>query len=446
MEIAIGTLKAFVYRVSGIVVWALLGIITARALSVEDRGTYASMVVLMFIVSALAPSIPASAGYFVSKKGRPAPEVMSASLLMAGGISIVQCLILGAWGFLRWDDKTLVPIIGLGVFPQVARLALSSVFLGTGHIGKQALGANGQAYWGLACILVWVIALDHRTAADALGAFVLGQYIAVASMLVIAGPQWRRQLFRLPPRETMRGMLSYGILPGIATVVGMANYRFDQVLVIRLDGATGAGIYASAVTLAEGLWLFSGSISTASFHRIGTLAPSEAATLTANTFRHMVLPVAAMATGVALLAPWLIGGLYGDRYLDGVNTLRILCVGTALFAPTSLLNTYFMVQLGRPVIGLLLSSVSAAINIALCFVLIPHVGYIGAAWATLIAYGAGACLGVALFVRMSGLPLSLLVRIRKDDLSGYVDVARTLLRGRLIGARPAAAAGESTTS
>ena len=76
--------------------------------------------------------------------------------------------------------------------------------------------------------------------------------------------------------------------------------------------------------------------------------------------------------------------------------------------------------------------------------LIPEVGYTGAAWATLIAYGVAAVLEVAVFVRLSGLPLSELLRIRRDDVADYMTAAKSIVQGRRLRTRPVGAAGEST--
>ncbi len=432
MEIALGALRTLLYRVGGIVIWAVIGVITARALSVEDRGTYASMIALLFIVAALSPGIGDAAGYFVSRRGYRPGEILVAILLLSVVVSVVQFAGLAAWGAARWEDRTLIPLVGLGLFPQLARLSLSGLFMGTGHLTRMALGSQGQAYWGLVAIVLWVLVLDHRTAEDALGAYVVAQWVAFAFLIVLAEPEWRRDLRHGVSRGTLRAMLRYGSLPGLATLVAMSNTRLGQIMVIRLDGAEGAGIYASAITIAEGLWLFSSSASAAAFRRIGTLPGEEAARLTARTFRYLVPVVAVPAMVIAILAPWLIGALYGARYTDGATALRIFCLAAMIFAPVSLLNTYFLAQLGRPVVGLLLSTVNTAVNITLSLLLIPRVGFEGAAIAALCAFTVSTTVAIGLFLRMSGLPSSELWRIGRDDLEGYRIAARRLLRGRRV--------------
>lgn len=445
MEIALGALRTLLYRVGGIVIWAIIGVITARTLSVADRGTYASMIALMFIVAALAPGIGDAAGYFVSKRGHRPGEILAAILLLSAVMSLLQFGVLAAWGWTRWEDRTLIPIIGLGIFPQLARMSLSSLFMGTGHLTRMALGAQGQAYWGLLAVVLWVVVLDHRTAEDALGAFVAAQWVALAALIALTEKEWRRDLLRGVSRTTLRGMVTYGSLPGIATLVAMSNTRLGQILVIRLDGAASAGIYASAITIAEALWLFSSSTANASFRSIGTLPGDEAARLTARTFRYLVPVVALPALGIALLAPTLIGTLYGDRYTEGATALRIFCLAATIFAPVSLLNTYFLVQLGRPVMGLLLSTVNTTVNVSLSLLLIPRFGYEGAALAALGAFSVATILAITLFLRISRLPAAELWRVRREDLEGYRSAVRRLLRGKRLVEAPTPATGTRTS-
>ena len=63
-------------------------------------------------------------------------------------------------------------------------------------------------------------------------------------------------------------------------------------------------------------------------------------------------------------------------------------------------------------------------------ILIPDFGTVGAAWATTIGYGISTVISVTLFVRLSGIALSELWRIRTSDILSYVELARDVLSGR----------------
>ncbi|MFQ5381568.1 MAG: polysaccharide biosynthesis C-terminal domain-containing protein, partial [Dehalococcoidia bacterium] len=158
---------------------------------------------------------------------------------------------------------------------------------------------------------------------------------------------------------------------------------------------------------------------------------------TARAVRHTLFIVAAGAALLAIFAPFLLEALFGSRYLPADDSLRILCVGTALFAPQALLSNYFTVQLGKPWIPMSVASASCLINIALSAALIPRIGFVGGAWATTVSYALAGLFSVSAFIRLSDARIPDLWRPRRDDIGIYVRTAREAV-DRLANLRPPA--------
>ena len=420
MDLARGSLLALLYRVAGMVFWVLIGVITARTLSTSDLGVYVSTVVVIQSVGAIVASFAAASGYFVTKRARPAAEVASNALALAvivGGAAFA--LGLAGWLVYHGDHRTLVLLSGFSLFPIVGRHALGGVFLGTQRLWQYSFSINGPAYAGSLLLLIWVVALDHRSTEGALAAWIAGQYVSFAVLLFMGRGWWGWLTSHRPDWQLIRGFVTFGAVMGLAGFISFFNYRIDQLLVAALDGSTGAGIYSRAVAGSEALWLFSTSIATASYASIGSLDRHEAAELTSRSVRHTLMIVISGATVLALLAPVLLSVAFGERYREADDSLRLLCVGTALFAPQSLLANYFTVQMGRPWISLSIALTSCAINAAVSVVLIPRLGYVGGAWATTISYASVAVLAVVFFLRTSDARFSDLWRPRRDDFLTY---------------------------
>src|SRR6185503_15519202 len=138
------------------------------------------------------------------------------------------------------------------------------------------------------------------------------------------------------------------------------------------------------------LMLFSAAMAVASYARVGRPDPAEAARLTATGVRHTLMVVLPGGIVAALLAPFAIEILFGQRYSEAAGPLRVLCVGSVVSAAGPLLANYFTVQLGRPGIAVRLAGLSAGVTIALGFALMPRFGEMGAACATTAGSGAGA--------------------------------------------------------
>jgi O-antigen/teichoic acid export membrane protein len=173
--------------------------------------------------------------------------------------------------------------------------------------------------------------------------------------------------------------------------------------------------------------LFSGSVTTAAFARVGRGTRQEAATLTATAVRHTVLVVVGGGLVAAAIGPLLIETLFGRAYGEASTPLRILCLGTAIHAPQGILNLYFINQLGRPHLAVLLSLLAFAVSATAGLLLIPSFGPAGAAWATTLSNVAATGAALVLFLRRTSVPMSELWRVRLSDIAAYFELAFSVL-------------------
>jgi len=427
MGIAAGSLLALANRVFGTAFLVIVGVITSRALSVEDRGIFIEATVFVGIVGSLAASFSAAAGYFVSNRGMAPAHVAANSLVLstvAGVLGMVAFV-----GFALLSDgrtATIALLAGLSLFPMIAKNALSGVLLGTGALIRYGIALYGQSYAAVVTMLAWVVLLDHRTVEHALGAWLVAQYVSFFwSLGLNAG--WLPALLRRPDFPLLWRFITFGSVTGLAGVISFLNYRVDQLLVNSIDGDFGGGIYGNAVVIAEGVWLFSTAIAIASYARVGSVGETDAALLTARAVRHTWIIAFAGMVAIMLLANVVILLLFGSKYDGAENALRILSIGTMLYAPQAIISNYFTVALGRPSVALLLASMSLVLGAGICLLLIPPFGYIGGAWATTISYGLTATVSTAYFIRRSKLPPSSLFRIQREDLQDYARLGRSLL-------------------
>lgn len=427
MGIATGSLVSLIFRVGDLFMWTLIGILTARTLSVEERGVYATAIVLTSAVGGIS-SFSSATGYFVSNQKREAAEVAANALSMALPLALIIASIgIGASFFATGSDARVVVLATLTTAPALLRNTSLGVILGQNSVVKYNIGGDVAVILGLVFLSIWVGILDHRTAFGALQAWSLAQYLSLVP-IAYWGRSWLAWgLSHRPNFDLMRRMIRFSAVTGVGSIVGILNYRVDQLLVIRLDGKEGAGIYSSAIAVAEGLWLFSSAITLASFARVGRGEPFEAARLTATGIRHTFLVVVCGGLSAALLGPILIEVLFGHAYASASGPIRILCLGTALFAPQGLVNLYYVNHRGKPAFPLFIGLFSISISVTSGIILIPVYGTNGAAWATTLSYGIASTASVALFLRQSGLPHSELWRVRRSDIGAYVRLGREIL-------------------
>lgn len=428
MGIAIGSFFALVFRVMALFFWGVIGIITARTLSVEDRGVYASAVIVTGLLTAIL-SFNSASSYLVANKHRDEAEVAvhgTVLSLLFAGVLLIGALVTSL--FVPDDLRLVVILCGLVILPSIVRSTLNGVLLGANKLHRYNISGNMSAGMGLVAILLWVGILGHRSIESALGAWMVAQFASLVPVLYWGRRWWAWPLNHRLNRPVLTGLVTFGAVTSASTVINFFNYRIDVLMVVGLDSREGAGIYSSSVALAEALWLFSSAIAVASYARVGSMAREEAARLTAVGVRHTLLVVVSGAIVAAALAPVLLGTLFGGTYRAGAEPLRILCIGTAANAPAGLLSNYFVIQLGRPSIALWLALFSCTVSVLVGFLLIPSLGTSGAAWATTISYTSAAAIAVVIFKRNSTIPMSDLWRIRREDVLSYVYLVKRLLR------------------
>ena len=429
MDIATGSLLSLVYRVAGIASLAALTIITARALPVDELGIYTSAIVAIGAIGTVAASFSGSAGYFVSKRGREAAEVASSVTLLGLALSAILAAAAVAVAVVGGGDTATAAIVaGLAIPPIIVRTSLGGVYVGINALLRYAFSIHGYGIFALIGTVLWVVVLDHRTAIDGLGVWIVAQYLSLAAVAATSPGWWRWLATHRPDPALAWQLVAFGAFTGLAGFISYFNYRVDQLLVIGLDSQAGAGLYAQAVRVAEGLWLFSTAIAVASYAAVGANTRAEASRITSQGVRHTLLIVTVLAAPIAVVAPWLLGLLFGDEFREAGTALRLLCLATLIYAPQSILSNFYTVQLGKPWISLALAGGSLAVSVVTSLLIIPRVGFVGGAWATLISYGVTAIISTWLFLRLSDARWRDLFVIRKSDLASYPRSVRNLTR------------------
>ena len=167
--------------------------------------------------------------------------------------------------------------------------------------------------------------------------------------------------------------------------------KIDQVMIGAMLGNREVGIYAAAVRLVEVLYFIPGIIFASLFPAIIN-AKKTNLLIYKKRLKALYLLIAAVSLFIALvstiLAPWIISILFGWEYLAAVIVLQIyVWSGVGLFVGVAI-NQYFLSE-NKTRATFFYNLLSMFLNIILNIILIPRLGLIGAAWATLISYSAG---------------------------------------------------------
>jgi len=166
----------------------------------------------------------------------------------------------------------------------------------------------------------------------------------------------------------------------------MVFTRVDQVMIKAILGNEAVGEYSIAVTMTEAWYVIPIVITTSLFPMIINARQTDQK-IYHDRLQHLYDLTIWMGIGLAfvisLSSEWLVELLLGSAYGNSGRVLSIL-VWNLLFAYMSIMNSKWLVAENKQHILLFINPLGALLNVILNLILIPRLGILGAALATLL--------------------------------------------------------------
>jgi O-antigen/teichoic acid export membrane protein len=322
------------------------------------------------------------------------------TLLAVVGMSVVLAAMAAPFFSLLFPGVDFVPfgLLALAITATTAfQYVPSSLFRATERPGRFLAFASAVFVIGTTATVVFLLVLDLGAVGGLLGQLAGGVAVVAATAAILVR-------FRGRPldRQLARGALAYGLplVPhGMASWVLSLSDRWLIGLLIglpALQAQAAVGIYAFGYVVAQVVSLVAMSFNAAwiPFFFARGEGPRGPALLREMTSISLGV-LAVLAVGVAVMAPEITDLLarqqWGDDALVAADVMMVVALAALLH------GLYFMVVstifLRRRTRGLPLLTLLAGItNVIANVVLIPTIGIMGAAWATILGYG---CLAAA---------------------------------------------------
>jgi O-antigen/teichoic acid export membrane protein len=191
-----------------------------------------------------------------------------------------------------------------------------------------------------------------------------------------------------------RRMLAFG-WPFVPSAVALAAIDFnDRFFLVKLEGTAEVGVYALGVRIAAVLVFFLWAFRLAwPAFAYSITSDDEARRTYGYVLTYVVAAGVWVATGLSVLAPWLVRLLGPPEYEDAARVVALLCFAAVAFGA----YVVVVISIGRArrmASNFVITGTAALLNVVLNVVLIPPYGIRGAAIATLSAY-------VAMFAGMA---------------------------------------------
>jgi O-antigen/teichoic acid export membrane protein len=304
------------------------------------------------------------------------------------GIALVGApLLLGAAAGIAWVAYRDQNTVRSGLLFALAGLAFTSV------LSAYAPAFQARSRFG------WVTLSDLLGRLACTGALLtavfMGASVVVLSALLVVAPVIAMTVLalrahheqRLRPAFQVRewGPLIKDALPiGASLVIFALYFRIDLLMLGFFRGPSDVGDYAVAYRIVEAILAVPAVFTAAAFPILsaasGTARFSNVGSRIADA---MVLAGMFVASAGVVLSPGLVSTVAGDAYSGAASALAVLMVATGLSFLTAVWGNVLITG-GQTGFLLRFSAVNLSINVILNAVLIPWVGVVGAAVATLV--------------------------------------------------------------
>jgi O-antigen/teichoic acid export membrane protein len=380
----------------------LLGLATAvviaRELGPAGQGLFAVAYSLtLMLVQFGGLGLTAANPYFVARDHSAIPRVVANSLWFAAALGVLlisigvalKALVPDAVEGLDWAPL----IVALaGVPAGLAALFLQSVLLGNGRMVAYNTIEVGQAALTLAALLVGLLAFDLRIT-GVLAVLSAARYAALAAYLAALGTGLR------PPDPALaRRMLAYGSRIYVALLVSFLVIRLDLLLVNGYLGATEAGLYSVAATLADGMFVLPMVVGLNLFPRVARSGEHQE---TAEVFRSVAVLYGLVCLATVPLAEPAVRLFFGDDFAGATDLYYWLLPGIFSLGMLTILSQHFAGR-GFPPQAMAIWFAGLALNLAINLVFLPGRGAWVASLASSIAYSVLLVLHMWLFAREAG--------------------------------------------
>lgn len=165
--------------------------------------------------------------------------------------------------------------------------------------------------------------------------------------------------------------------------------RLDQVMIGRMLGRSDLGIYSAAVRLSEAWYFLPVTINTALYPYFVRIK-SQSQDIFSERFQ-LFYDILSVLSFLAILfflifSNQLVDMLFGDPFKASANILLVHIV-SGIFVSLSVASNSWLNIIGKSQIVLYRTVLGAVLNFGLNMILIPRMGIMGCAIATLISYG-----------------------------------------------------------
>lgn len=306
--------------------------------------------------------------------------------LVGGGITLLSTLLVVR--AMQGPNILILWLVGLASTAYVFQsLNVIDFFFQSEVRSKYTVYASNIAF-GL-MTLVKILLVLMRAPLLAFAWATLGEAFFTAIFLILAYKHYHQEIRAwIYDRETAWGLMAESWPLLLASVAVMLYMRLDVVMLQQMVGDREVGIYAAATRISE-VWYFLPTVIVSSVSPSIINSHASSPSLYTERMRRLYFVMTWSAVGlslpISLLSGWIVKLLYGHRFAAAGPVLAVhLWASVAVFLGVASTQHLLVENLQR--ISFYRTLIGVACNILLNLILIPKLGAMGAAIATVVSY------------------------------------------------------------
>lgn len=433
MSLTSSTSRAVAITTVGNVVAPVAALVTqpilARGLGVAGRGELAAATApLLFATAILTIGLPQSLTYHLARR---AAGIARLTRISVGTLALTGLAGSGAVALLAGPLSAGNPVLAQLI--MIASIAIIPTLI---IAALRGLAAGAQA-WRLIAAESISNALLRLVAVVAL--YATGALTTMTATIVVATTSFIGGVVYLPMLRGIHDMDStatgdaesprlfrYAGQIWLGAVTGIMLSRLDQLLMTPLAGVEQLGYYAVAVSVSEVILVFNSAVRDVMF-AVESRVPDPSRVARAS--RMSTLMTLAGAIAIAAICPWAIPFFFGSSFAAATPVTLLLLLGVAAGNPGSVAGAALSGR-GRPGLRSLALVIAAAVNAIAIFLLVPPLGAIGAALATLIGNVVAGNLNIVWLKVFFGMRVTDFYSFRATDFSDVWTLSRRAIARR----------------
>jgi O-antigen/teichoic acid export membrane protein len=280
------------------------------------------------------------------------------------------------------DRTDLVRAAFVGLWAQMNFMQLTSLFRVEERSVSFAIASVSNVIITITTTLLLVVVFREGPLGVIVGNFT-GTLVVYLALVV-----YRREQLGLDFDRSLFWRMEHFGMPLVPAALFLWAVNFiDRFFLVRIAGQTETGLYSIGVRIA--------SVAVFMLMAFRTAWPAFAYSIEDDrearrtypfVLTYLILASSWLSLALGVLAPWIVRVLATPAFYDGAQVVPLLAFGTTAFAG------YVVVVIGvgrvrKTQFNWIVTGAGAAVNIALCALLIPDYGQMGAAIATAASYG-----------------------------------------------------------